>query len=48
MESWSPIFEKSKKRDDFADCFLQGIWYLKSSKKIYYADNLKINIVDVS
>jgi hypothetical protein len=48
MESWSPVFERSKKRDDFADCFLQGIWYLKSSKKIYYADNLKINIVDVS
>lgn len=48
MESWSPIFERSKKRDDFADCFLQGIWYLKSSKKIYYADNLKINIVVVS
>jgi hypothetical protein len=48
MESWSPVFEKSKKRDDFADCFLQGIWYLKSSEKIYYADNLKINIVVVS
>ena len=48
MEFWSPVFERSKKRDDLADCFLQGIWYLKSSKKIYYADNLKINIVDVS
>ena len=25
---------ESKKKDDLADCFLQGIWYLKSNKNI--------------
>jgi len=48
MRGWVPIFEKSKKRDDLADCFLQGVWYLKSNKIIHYADNLKINSVIVS
>ena len=48
MNGWLTEFEKSKKRDDLADCFLQGIWYLKSNKIISYADNLKINIVLVS
>jgi hypothetical protein len=23
------LFEKSKKKDDLADCFLQGFWYIK-------------------
>jgi hypothetical protein len=45
---WSNRFERSKKRDDLADCFLQGIWYLKFNEIISYADNLKINIVFVS
>jgi hypothetical protein len=48
MRAWISFFEKSKKRDDLADCFLQGIWYLKSNKIIHYADNLKINSVIVS
>jgi hypothetical protein len=48
MGPWSNLFERSKKRDDLADCFLQGIWYLKYNEIISYADNLKINIVFVS
>lgn len=48
MKAWITFFEKSKKRDDLADCFLQGVWYLKSNKIINYADNLKINSVIVS
>ena len=37
------IFDKSKKKDDLADCFLQGLWYLRSNKLINYtAKNLKI------
>lgn len=48
MRGWETYFEKSKKRDDLADCFLQGVWYLKSNKIIHYADNLKINSVIVS
>jgi len=34
-----------KKKDDLADSFLQGIWYLKHKKIIIYADDLKIKIV---
>lgn len=34
-----------QKRDDLADSFLQGIWYMKSRKIITYAENLKINSV---
>jgi hypothetical protein len=43
----SHIFDKSttKKKDDLADCFLQGLWYLKQKNIITYADDLKINIV---
>ena len=48
MAGWNPVFEKSKKRDDLADCFLQAIWYLKTNKLICYADDLKINSVFVS
>ena len=48
MDKWSDLFERSKKRDDLADCFLQGVWYLKHHKIIYYAEDLKINSVFVS
>ena len=48
LANWSPTFERSKKRDDLADCFLQGVWYLKAGKLISYAEDLKINSVDVS
>jgi len=26
-ERWKPVLEASKKKDDLADCFLQGVWY---------------------
>ena len=35
----------TKKKDDLADCFLQGIWYLVREKRISIAENLKINSV---
>jgi hypothetical protein len=35
----------TKKKDDLADCFLQGLWYFKQKKIIMYAEDLKINIV---
>jgi hypothetical protein len=28
LQSWTDIFQKHKKKDDLADCFLQGYWYL--------------------
>ena len=38
----------TKKKDDLADCFLQGLWYFKQKNIITYADDLKINIVGLS
>lgn len=44
LGAWEHILHTSKK-DDLADAFLQGIWYLKQAKLITYAENLKINLV---
>jgi Mitochondrial resolvase Ydc2 / RNA splicing MRS1 len=40
--SW---ISNTSKKDDLADCFLQGIWYLKTQKLITCADDLKIKCV---
>uniref|UniRef100_A0A6C0J9R1 Mitochondrial resolvase Ydc2 catalytic domain-containing protein n=1 Tax=viral metagenome TaxID=1070528 RepID=A0A6C0J9R1_9ZZZZ len=32
LSSWLEIFNKHKKKDDLADSFLQGRWYLKKTK----------------
>jgi hypothetical protein len=45
LKKWGPSLETPKK-DDLADAFLQGIWYLKQNNIITYnADDLKINSV---
>ena len=31
LHKWINIFSNHKKKDDLADCFLQGRWYLKNS-----------------
>uniref|UniRef100_A0A6C0K1W8 Mitochondrial resolvase Ydc2 catalytic domain-containing protein n=1 Tax=viral metagenome TaxID=1070528 RepID=A0A6C0K1W8_9ZZZZ len=41
---WGSVLQTTK-RDDLADSFLQGIWYLKRGNIISYAENLKINSV---
>jgi hypothetical protein len=40
------VFDTASKKDDLADCFLQGIYYLKKQNIINYSDDLKIKIVD--
>lgn len=39
---WNSIFE-SKKKDDLADCFLQGLWYLIKNNKITMNDKFHIS-----
>lgn len=34
LESWIPTLSASKKKDDLADAFLQGIWYLRKNERI--------------
>lgn len=38
-------FETSTKKDDLADCFLQGVYFLKKQNILNYSDDLKINFV---
>lgn len=44
----SPDVLNVSKKDDLADSFLQGIWYLKRDNIITYADDLKINSVTLT
>ena len=44
FEKWRNWIE-SKKKDDLADSFLQGLFYFFREKNITYADDLKIKIV---
>jgi hypothetical protein len=44
LGTWSNVLDTPKK-DDLADAFLQGIWYLKQAKLITYAENLNIKLV---
>ena len=44
FEVWKQKME-TKKKDDLADCFLQGLWFFKHKNIIFYADDLKIKLV---
>jgi hypothetical protein len=44
LNQWRTSLD-TKKKDDLADCFLQGLWYLKQKNIIIYAEDLKIKIV---
>jgi len=45
FNEWLETMNVSKKKDDLADSFLQGLWYLKNKNIITYADDLKIIFV---
>jgi hypothetical protein len=41
FSSWSSKMD-TKKKDDLADCFLQGLWYFKQKNIITYSDDFAI------
>jgi len=41
------VLESSNKKDDLADSFLQGIYYMKREKLITYSEDLEINGVSI-
>ena len=44
MSIWKTALD-TKKKDDLADAFLQGLWYLRTHNIIIIADDLKIKLV---
>ena len=34
INKWTDNLDESKKKDDLADCFLQGLWYLKKESLV--------------
>lgn len=44
LSTWKSAMD-TRKKDDLADAFLQGIWYLRNNNIIIIADDLKIKLV---
>lgn len=45
LNTLKTLFDAASKKDDLADCFLQGIYYLKKQNIINYSEDLKIKSV---
>jgi hypothetical protein len=45
LSVFKKVLDASGKKDDLADCFLQGIYYLKKQNIINYSEDLKIKSV---
>ena len=45
LSVFKSVLDNSGKKDDLADCFLQGIYYLKKQNIINYSEDLKIKSV---
>ena len=43
IHKWENIFVSHKKKDDLADSFLQGLWYLHDKNKIYFNKDVNLN-----
>jgi hypothetical protein len=42
FKQWDNVFVKHKKKDDLADCYLQGIWYLQEHNLIELKSDIKV------
>lgn len=47
LSTYREVFLASSKKDDLADCFLQGIYFMKKEKYISCSEDLKINSVSL-
>ena len=47
LRTHQEVLDASTKKDDLADCFLQGIYYMKKEKLITYSEDLEINGVSL-
>jgi hypothetical protein len=45
LATFRHVIDASTKKDDLADSFLQGIYFMRRENIINYSENLKINIV---
>ena len=43
IHKWENIFVSHKKKDDLADSFLQGLWYLHDNNKIHFNKDVNLN-----
>ena len=43
IHKWENIFVSHKKKDDLADSFLQGLWYLHDKNKIHFNKDVNLN-----
>jgi hypothetical protein len=45
LATYKHIIDASTKKDDLADCFLQGIYFLRQKNMISYTENLQVSVV---
>ena len=43
IKKYDEFFNKHKKKDDLADCFLQGLWYIDKLNEANKVNDNKVN-----